>query len=86
MKTAEKFLDTVLFTKMSRKKGQSSGSKEPECTAAAVQGCGLVPLAPANVGAEPGSRSPQSLGGTRALPPSSSTLSELRSRAPTLQP
>lgn len=70
---------------MSRKKGQSSGSKEPECTAAAVQGCGLAPLTPAKLGAEPGSRSPQPLGGTWALPPFSSALSELRSRAPTLK-
>lgn len=36
--------------KMSRKKSQSSGSKAADCTAAAVQGCGLVPLSPAKLG------------------------------------
>lgn len=35
---------------MSRKKGQCSGSKDSEDTAAAVQGCGPAPPAPAKVG------------------------------------
>lgn len=35
---------------MSRKKGQSSGSKESERTAAAAQGCGPAPLANAKLG------------------------------------
>lgn len=56
MKTVEKFLDTVLQeTKMSRKKGQSRGSKESEHTAA-VQGCGQALPAPTKLGAEPGGR------------------------------
>lgn len=60
MKTVEKFLDTVLQeTKMSRKKGQSRGSKESERTAA-VQGCGQAPLAPAKLGAAQGHTGPSS--------------------------
>lgn len=64
---------------MSSKKGQSSGSKESECTAAAAQGCGLAPFTRAKLGAVPGSRSLEPLGSIGALPPLSSPFPELKS-------
>ena len=50
---------------MSRKKGQSHGSKESEGKAAAVQGCGPAPRAPAKLGTVPcGWQEPVALRGT----------------------
>lgn len=57
---------------MSRKKGQSSGSKESEHIAAAAQGCGPAPLTNAKLGGRAWQQEPLVAWEHQVLPPLSS--------------